>query len=174
MSQLTFMTALVHQAIRDPLTGGFSRRSGEEILDLHFSNSGRGNMALSVAFFDLDHFKSINDEFGHEAGDHALISTMESITPYQRSGDTLVRWGGEEFLLIMPGADIEQARTAVARIREAGFGWRPDGKPMTASIGIAERGIDQADNWKALVETADRRMYRAKQNGRNRFFSSDE
>lgn len=174
MSQLTFMTALVHQAIRDPLTGGFSRRSGEEILDLHFSNSGRGNMALSVAFFDLDHFKSINDEFGHEAGDHALISTMESITPYQRAGDTLVRWGGEEFLLIMPGADIEQARTAVSRIREAGFGWRPDGKPMTASIGIAERGIDQADNWKALVETADRRMYRAKQNGRNRFFSSDE
>lgn len=174
MSQLTFMTVLVHQAIRDPLTGGFSRRSGEEILDLHFNNAGRGKVALAVAFFDLDRFKSINDAFGHEAGDRALIASTEKITRCQRRGDTLVRWGGEEFLLIMPGTDIEQARIAIARIREAGFGLRPDGNPLTASIGIAERGADQAGSWKELVEMADRRMYRAKQNGRDQVFSGEE
>lgn len=174
MSQLTFMIALVHQAIRDPLTGGFSRRSGEEILDLHFNNAGRGKVPLAVAFFDLDHFKSINDQFGHEAGDQTLIQTTRNIARCQRRGDTLVRWGGEEFLLIMPNTNLEQARIAVTRIREAGFGQRPDGGPITASIGISERDIDQAGNWKILVEIADRRMYRAKQNGRDCFFSSDE
>jgi len=173
ISQLTFMVVLVHQAIRDPLTGGFSRGSGEEILDLHFVNSGRGKLPLSVAFFDLDHFKSINDHFGHEAGDQALILTTNSIASHQRRGDTLVRWGGEEFLLIMPNTNIEQAQKAITRIREGGFGLRPDGQPMTASIGIAERGIDQADSWKELVEAADRRMYLAKQSGRDRFLSSD-
>jgi GGDEF domain-containing protein len=69
MSQLAFMIALVRQAIRDPLTGVFSRRSGEETLDLQFTIAQRSNAALSIAFIDLDHFKSINDSFGHEAGD---------------------------------------------------------------------------------------------------------
>lgn len=174
MSQLTFMTVLVNQAIRDPLTGGFSRRSGEEVLELHFNNSGRGKQPLAIAFFDLDFFKSINDRFGHEAGDQALIVTTERITHAQRRSDMLVRWGGEEFLLIMPNTNIDQARAAVSRIRDTGFGARPDGEPMTASIGVAERNVDQAEDWKDLVDKADRRMYHAKQNGRNRFVSSDE
>lgn len=174
MSQLTFMIALVHQAIRDPLTGCFSRRSGEEILGLHFNNAGRDTMPLSVAFFDLDRFKDINDRFGHDAGDQVLILATKSITRDQRRSDMLVRWGGEEFLLIMPNTNIEQARVSITRIHQTGLGLRPDGTPMTASIGIAERNIDHAESWKELVEKADQRMYRAKQNGRNRFFSSDE
>ncbi len=173
MSQLTFMIVLVHQAIRDPLTGGFSRRSGEEILDLQFSNARRGKIPLSVAFFDLDHFKSINDHFGHEAGDELLIATTECISHTLRRGDTLARWGGEEFLLIMPNTTLDQAVATVCRLREEGLGRRPDGDPVTASIGIAERNIDGVDNWKALVDKADQRMYRAKQNGRDRFYSED-
>ena len=174
MSQLTFMIALVHQAIRDPLTGGFSRRSGEEILELHYNNAGRGKAALSIAFIDIDRFKLINDHFGHEAGDRALIDITENITRCQRRGDTLVRWGGEEFLLIMPGTDIEQARQAIIRIREAGFARRPDGEAITTSIGIAECNSDQTESWKDLVKKADQRMYRAKQAGRDRFFSRDD
>ena len=174
MSQLAFMIALVRQAIRDPLTGVFSRRSGEEVLDLQAIISARSNAPLSVAFFDIDHFKSVNDEYGHEAGDCVLISSTEHITHTLRRGDMLVRWGGEEFLVIMPNTDLEQARVAMIRARELGFGQRPDGTPITASIGIAERSIDEANDWKDLVEKADQRMYRAKQSGRDRIVHCDE
>ncbi len=174
MSQLAFMIALVRQAIRDPLTGVFSRRSGEEVLDLQSIISERSNAPLSVAFFDVDHFKSVNDEFGHEAGDQVLISSTEHISHTLRRGDMLVRWGGEEFLVIMPNTDLEQAVVAINRARELGFGLRPDGAPVTASIGIAERCVDQGNDWKDLVEKADQRMYRAKQTGRDRIVFRDE
>jgi diguanylate cyclase (GGDEF)-like protein len=174
MSQLAFMIALVRQAIRDPLTGAFSRRSGEEVLDLQFIVSGRSNAPLSIAFLDIDHFKSINDRFGHEAGDQALIAITRHINATLRRGDMLVRWGGEEFLLIFPNTDLEQAAVAIGRMRERGLGQRPDGTPLTASIGVAERSIDQTGDWKELLEKADQRMYRAKQAGRDRVFNHDE
>lgn len=171
MSQLAFMIALVRQAIRDPLTGVFSRSSGEEVLELQFTIASRSNAALSVAFIDLDHFKSINDRFGHEAGDQTLRDMTDTVSSNLRRGDLLARWGGEEFLLIMPDADMTQAEAALLRLRSIGFGMRPDGAPLTASIGIAERGADQAANWKALIDLADQRMYLAKQGGRDRVFS---
>lgn len=174
MSQLAFMIALVRQAFRDQLTGSFSRRSGEEILDLQSIIARRSQTPLAVAFIDLDHFKTINDQFGHDAGDQALISGTERITRSMRRGDVLVRWGGEEFLLIMPNTDIKQAETAINRMRQMGLGTRPDGTPLTGSIGIAERIADGADEWHDLVEKADHRMYRAKQEGRNRYFCNDE
>ena len=174
MSQLAFMIALVRQAIRDPLTGVFSRRSGEEVLELQFIIASRSGAPLSVAFIDLDHFKSINDQFGHEAGDKVLLGTTDAISLNLRRGDMLSRWGGEEFLLIMPNTDLTQAEAALARLRTIGFGLRPNQAPVTASIGIAERLADQAADWKTLVDTADQRMYRAKQSGRNRILSRDE
>lgn len=168
MSQLAFMTALVGQAIRDPLTGVFSRRSGEEVLELQFTIASRSDAALSIAFIDLDHFKNINDRFGHEAGDTALVQMTGIVSNNLRHGDVLTRWGGEEFLLIMPNTDLAQAQAALQRMRNIGFGLRPDGAALTASIGIAERGADQSENWKTLVEVADQRMYQAKQGGRDR------
>lgn len=168
MSQLAFMIALVRQAIRDPLTGVFSRSSGEEVLDLQFTIADRSNAALSVAFIDLDHFKGINDRFGHEAGDKALLDMTGIVSSSLRRGDMLVRWGGEEFLLIMPNTDLMQAEAALLRMRSIGFGLRPDRTPLTSSIGIAERSVDQATDWKALVDLADQRMYQAKQGGRDR------
>ncbi|HEX5392541.1 MAG TPA: GGDEF domain-containing protein [Rhodocyclaceae bacterium] len=174
MSQLAFMIALVRQAFRDQLTGSFSRRSGEEILDLQTIIARRSQAPLAVAFIDLDHFKSINDKFGHDAGDQALKSGTERINQHMRRGDVLVRWGGEEFLLIMPNTDIKQAEMAISRMRQVGLGERPDGTPLTASIGIAERMADGTDEWHDLVEKADHRMYRAKQEGRNRYFYNDE
>lgn len=168
MSQLAFMIALVRQAIRDPLTGVFSRRSGEEVLELQFTIATRSEAALSIAFIDLDHFKSINDRFGHDAGDKALTDMTRIVSSSLRSGDTLARWGGEEFLLIMPNTDLAQAQAALLRMRSIGFGLRPDHTPLTASIGMAERTVDQSTDWKALVDVADQRMYQAKQSGRNR------
>jgi len=168
MSQLAFMIALVRQAIRDPLTGVFSRSSGEEVLELQFTLASRSNTALSIAFIDLDHFKSINDQFGHDAGDKVLIDMTHVINNCLRSGDMLARWGGEEFLLIMPNTDLLQAQAALLRMCSSGFGFRPDNTLLTASIGLAERNSDQVSDWRSLVDLADQRMYQAKQGGRNR------
>lgn len=171
MSQLAFMIALVRQAIRDALTGAFSRASGEEVIDLQYTISVRSGAPLAVAFIDLDHFKSVNDTFGHEAGDKVLIKMIETISSHLRHGDMLARWGGEEFILIMPDTTVVQAEASLARLRRVGFGTRPDGMPVTASIGLAERCADTSATWPALVEQADRRMYQAKQDGRDRVVS---
>jgi diguanylate cyclase (GGDEF)-like protein len=174
MSQLAFMIALVRQAIRDPLTGIFSRRSGEETLELQFTIAQRSKAALSLAFIDLDHFKSINDSFGHETGDSVLKTAASTIAKHLRRGDMLVRWGGEEFVLILPHTDHQQAGIALARLRQSGFGRRPDQEPVTASIGLAELKADNCDDWRKLVEIADRRMYVAKRRGRNQVCDSDD
>lgn len=168
MSQLAFMIALVRQAIRDPLTGVFSRRSGEETLELQFTIAKRSMAPLSIAFVDLDHFKSVNDSFGHEAGDSVLKSAATSIGQQLRRGDMLVRWGGEEFVLILPNTDMGQARIAMERLRQAGFGLRPDQRAITASIGLSELREENVDTWRELVEIADQRMYFAKGHGRDR------
>lgn len=172
MSQLAFMIALVRQAIRDPLTGILSRGSGEEILDLQWKLVDRNNSTLALAFIDLDHFKSINDTFGHEAGDRTLRTFTKTLSKQLRSSDSLLRWGGEEFLLIMPNTDLDQANHALQRILSKGLGLRPDGKPLTASIGLAERCQDRILTPQHLLELADQRMYLAKSNGRNRVVSS--
>lgn len=167
VSQLAFIIALVNQTIHDPLTGAFSRRSGEELLELQQSYSLRHNTPLSLAFLDLDHFKDINDQYGHEAGDKVLRQVNQSIMRNLRHGDILIRWGGEEFLLVMPNTGVEQACQALDRVRANGLGQRPDGQPLTCSIGLAERHADCEGAWKALVEMADARMYQAKRLGRN-------
>lgn len=167
MSQLAFMIALVRQAIRDPLTGVFSRSSADEVLALQFTSSSRSGAPLAIAFIDLDHFKSINDTFGHEAGDKTLMAMTRMIGQQLRQGDLLARWGGEEFLLIMPNTDLAQAHAAMLRMRSLGFGQRPDNTPLTACVGIAERCADHATHWKALVDLADQRMYQAKAAGRD-------
>ncbi|GBG15517.1 uncharacterized protein NMK_3126 [Novimethylophilus kurashikiensis] len=173
LSQLAFMIVLVRENIRDSMTGCFSRPSGEELIDLQFTLARRSGMALSLAFLDLDHFKEINDRYGHDAGDEVLIKTSTTIRNRMRMGDMLVRWGGEEFLLVMPNTDRLQALTALERLTEQGLGLRPNGTPVTASIGLAEISTDDSLNWKELVEIADKRMYRAKTSGRNRIVADD-
>lgn len=169
LSQLTFMIAIVQQAIRDPVTGAYSRRCGQEALELQFSLAERTASPLAVAFIDLDHFKSINDSHGHDAGDRVLMNMAAWIMSGMRRGDILCRWGGEEFVIIMPNTDLGQAIQAIDRIREEGLGVRPDGvTPLTASIGIAEWRTDRIGDWKDLVEIADQRMYMAKAGGRDR------
>ena len=174
MSQLGFMIVLVRQAVRDPLTGAFSRSGGEELLQLQFSIASRGGAELSAAFIDLDHFKKINDQYGHEAGDKVLVDMAGVVYHTLRRGDILIRWGGDEFLLIMPNTSLIQAEAALARLRSAGFGATPGNIALTASVGIAELMSDRASDWKSLIEMADQRMYRAKQNGRDQVCSRDE
>jgi diguanylate cyclase (GGDEF)-like protein len=167
VNQLGLMQALMRQAMRDPLTGCYSRSSMEALLELHFANAARRGMPLAVAFVDLDDFKSVNDTHGHDAGDRVLMEFAERMRSASRIGDMVGRWGGEEFLVLLPHAVVAQAAAVCERMRAAGFGVRPDGRPVTASIGLAEKDRDGAANWQALVEQADARMVQAKRRGKN-------
>lgn len=168
MSQLHFMIQLVNQASHDALTQVYTRRVGEELLDSQFSTATRAGAPLALAFLDLDNFKMVNDRYGHEEGDNTLRKATAQIRKVVRRGDIVIRWGGEEFLVVMPGTDGPGARVAIERLRAEGLGMRPDGTRQTASIGIAERLSDNTADWGDLVERADQRMYVAKKGGRDR------
>lgn len=169
MSQVKLMTALVHQAIRDPLTGCLRRESGEELLGLQLALAARQEAPLAVLFADIDHFKDVNDTFGHEVGDQVLANTAEALRAPLRDSDAVLRWGGEEFVVVLPLATKAEAVRLIERLRARGFGRDRHGRAVTVSIGIAEYREDMVDNVPALIELADARMYQAKQAGRNRY-----
>ena len=169
ISQLSYMVSLVEQASVDTLTNCYSRNSGEEILDVQFRIASRQGTPLSVIFLDIDDFKIINDRFGHEAGDKVLAVAAQLIRNNLRDSDVLIRWGGEEFLMLLPHTDADGATRAIRRLRANGIGNRPDKTPLTASIGIAELTSSGVNTWADLVDLADAEMYRAKTGGKNDF-----
>lgn len=168
LNQLRYMISQTSVASYDELTGALTRRAGIEALELQFRLANLNSNNMSLAFIDLDHFKSINDDFGHDAGDEALKSATHSLMDTLRKGDFIIRWGGEEFVVILPGTSEESSRVVIERILHQGLGGRPDGSPLTASIGISDLNHDKAHYWKELVELADERMYQAKKGGRAR------
>lgn len=168
LNQLRYMISQTSVASYDELTGALTRRAGIEALELQFRLANLNESNISLAFIDLDHFKSINDSFGHDAGDEALKSATHKLMETLRKGDFIIRWGGEEFVVILPGTSEESSRVVIERILHEGLGGRPDGSPLTASIGISDLSHDKARYWKELVELADERMYQAKQTGRAR------
>jgi diguanylate cyclase (GGDEF)-like protein len=174
MSQLHFLMALVNQASHDKLTGTYARRIGEEMLNLQFGNARRNKRPLSLVFVDLDDFKKVNDRYGHDEGDRVLRTAAQSLLSGLRQGDLVIRWGGEEFLIVMPDTDTPGAMTAIRRLRVEGLGVRPDGNPQTASIGIAECITEAPETSTQLVEIADHRMYIAKQAGKDCVCTGEE
>ena len=166
--QLNYMLSLTRTISSDRLTGAISRHAGEEILKLFFHLASEQGRPFAVAFVDLDNFKLINDNYGHEAGDEALAGAVQQMRRMLRRGDQVIRWGGEEFLLLLTEADMEGVQLVLNRIQASWLGERPEGTPLTASIGVAERIADKVDDCNVLVELADQRMYRAKQFGRAR------
>lgn len=167
-SQLRYMITLVSQASQDPLTGAFTRRSGPEIIDLQFRVSARQDMPFTIVFIDLDDFKSINDNYGHDEGDRILVMFISNLKRFLRRSDAIVRWGGEEFLVVLPNTDMEGTKLLIRRIMKHWLGRRPDGRLLTASFGVAERQMDDLGDWPQLVELADKRMYEAKRAGKHR------
>jgi diguanylate cyclase (GGDEF)-like protein len=173
ISQLSYMLSLVEQASIDGLTHCFSRNSGEEILDVQFRIAARQDAPLAVIFLDLDDFKEVNDRYGHEAGDKVLAAAADNIRQNLRDSDILIRWGGEEFLMLLPHTDSEGASRAVRRMRNNGFGKRPNGLQLTASMGIVEMHKSGAKHWQELVEFADAQMYLAKTSGKDNYSIHD-
>ena len=160
------------QATHDPLTGLYNRRAFEEIAVHEISGCERTGSPLAIAMFDIDHFKQINDQFGHSAGDSVLKAAAEVLTHSMRDEDFLCRWGGEEFCALLPRASREQVQEVAQRVlqafRDADIQVRGKKIPITVSIGVASS--DGASRpFLGLVEAADAALYRVKQNGRNGF-----
>ena len=161
--------ALREQATHDGLTGLLNRTSILEKLDDELSRAARNGSSVSVLMIDLDRFKSVNDTQGHLAGDAVLREAASRLRSASRRYDSVGRYGGEEFLVVLPGCEAPAARVQAERLREAvaGTPFRADSRPldMTCSIGLAcSSHCPPAE----LVREADDALYQAKANGRNR------
>ena len=157
-------------AYRDTLTGKPNRRYLEGELATQLKVSERYKRPLSLISFDLDCFKTINDTYGHGMGDEVLIKVTHLVEPLLRGSDTFGRWGGEEFLVIAPETELEEAAALAERLRLAvEAAPYPHDVPVTASFGVITRTSDVSMS--ELLEEADRRLYAAKQRGRNRVMS---
>lgn len=169
--------ALVIQAMLDPLTNIYNRRAFEEIAFRELSGASRSGLQLSLVMFDLDHFKEINDAYGHLAGDAVLRTAAGLLRDSLRDEDFLCRWGGDEFCALLPRAKLEQAEAVARRVLQAfeefTFSHGGNRLRMSVSIGIASDG-SQARNLSDLVLRADTALYQAKIAGRNRFATAPE
>ena len=166
------MHRLNHQAATDQLTGLPNRRYLWEALGAELMRARRKQTPLAVMMLDVDHFKQINDRWGHEAGDMVLKNVTYAIRAVVRGSDIVARHGGEEFVVVLPEAseDIALARAEAVRMEIAGLKLTYGGEPLgtiTASFGVVvSRKLGETAE--GLVRIADHAMYEAKQNGRNR------
>ncbi len=163
----------------DPLTGIPNRRAAEERLEEEWRRSVRYGNPLAVALADVDHFKSVNDRFGHEVGDRVLRDVARTLDRTLRMEDFVARWGGEEFLLVLPNQDAAHARAALERVRErlADLDFHSDAGTrfgVTVSFGLATAPAPGVDSPARLVAAADAALYRAKEHGRDRIEISGE
>ncbi|PAV25671.1 GGDEF domain-containing protein [Tamilnaduibacter salinus] len=170
-NDLVTLAASYEQAARtDELTGLANRRDMQHRMDNEFSRYQRAGHHFSVVLMDLDHFKRINDDFGHDAGDEVLQQFAWLMQSLCRQSDLAARWGGEEFLLLLPDTSLLQALTLAERLRDAveGHEFVHDGQrlPVTISAGVCS--ISQCNNLDELLRQADQNLYEAKEAGRNR------
>lgn len=167
------LTEALDQGMRDPLTDLGNRRRFDLALAHEVAEAHRNGSKLALVLCDLDHFKSINDKFGHQVGDSILRLFATLLLNNVKGRDIAIRYGGEEFALILPDTDIEGAKNVTENIRRnlESSNWRvtttlkPIGK-VTASFGVAE--LEENESVQQLIQKADRRLYLAKRSGRNR------
>lgn len=156
-------------ADHDQLTALFNRHAIQRELRKAFKQFSRDGEIFSVVIIDIDHFKNINDTHGHEAGDAALRWMANNIRQYLRETDSVSRYGGEEFLLLLPGCNVHTTYKIAEKIRtsvsEKPFTWKEVSVPMAVSIGIAD--VQQAGSIAELIRQADKALYEAKAAGRN-------
>ncbi|MEM1034446.1 MAG: GGDEF domain-containing protein [Myxococcota bacterium] len=166
-----FQQRMYDAALRDPLTRIFNKKYFIDQLRTEFSYARRHGSSLSLVLFDLDHFKRINDTFGHLAGDDVLIDVAQQVQSMLRTEDVFARYGGEEFVIVLRGIRLDDAGVLAERIRarlEAHvFVSGVQRLPVTVSIGVAAYHEGLSDPLE-LVEAADSALYAAKEGGRNR------
>ncbi|NJN44559.1 MAG: diguanylate cyclase [Anaerolineae bacterium] len=165
-------------AVKDPLTGLFNRRAFDERLKAEIAHTCRHKTPLSLALVDIDFFKFYNDTYGHPAGDEILIKLAQILEDHSRGADVACRYGGEEFILILPGTDVEGAICFAERCRKSIENAEWPRRAITASFGMAtfegtSSGFDGNIEIE-LVTKADRALYHSKNTGRNRVSHFDK
>ncbi|WP_199448150.1 sensor domain-containing diguanylate cyclase [Marinobacter salarius] len=160
-------------ATTDSLTGAMNRYRIEHLVQVFLANAERYGHSFSLVLFDIDHFKEVNDTYGHDEGDRVLKTLVNSLESCLREGDQLGRWGGEEFLVLVPNTELTGATEFAERLRAqvaaTDFGLRD---PVTVSLGVTE--WRKGDSLKTLLVRADSAMYQAKKCGRNRVITELE
>lgn len=168
------VAVLAEQSARDPLTGAFNRRQGHHLLARHVGQTD-GAPALGLMMLDIDFFKLVNDDHGHAAGDRVLVEVVKRLQTLLRNQDAVVRWGGEEFLLLLPGMQLSKMPELAGRVLRVisevpvTVSDAPDAAkiPVTASMGCVVSPFGEITNLEALVQLADLALYKAKGSGRN-------
>ena len=166
---------LARMATTDPLTGLFNRRHMVELTEKLLAREQRQPGNLTLMLMDLDHFKEINDQYGHESGDRVLERVATLLREQGREQDFVGRWGGEEFLVVMPETDPVQAQAAGERIRAAvqAMDWKDvqSGLQVTLCVGVTQ--LSEEESFSNAIARADRALYRGKAHGRNRVEQGD-
>jgi diguanylate cyclase (GGDEF)-like protein len=168
--------ARLHEIARtDPLTGVSNRRRFLEVFAVEFERAQRYGGELSCVMLDLDHFKSINDRYGHVVGDRVLVAAAEAFRSSLRTADVIARWGGEEFALLLPHTNLAGAQAVAERCRrtleEAVIATEGVEVGVTVSVGVSGFPGDGLDSPDSLMRSADAALYEAKSRGRNRVVS---
>ena len=163
------------QVREDQLTGSLNRRGLDDAFERESARADRRGMPLCVALLDLDNFKALNDTYGHFAGDEALIHLVRIVKETLRPTDVIARFGGEEFLILLPETKIEDAIQTMMRVQRAltkhFFMYKNEQILITFSAGVAQRQPEEDQD--AVTNRADAAMYRAKKAGKNRVFAAE-
>lgn len=172
-------TVLEIHSKHDPLTGIFNRRAFNELYEREWRRSIRYSHTLSILMFDIDRFKSVNDRFGHQAGDEILKHTARVIADSaRREGDLAARFGGEEFILLLPDTPASSAFSIAENIRKAtarmSFHYDGHDVSITISAGLASMVPDKGADPELLIRRADEGLYLAKRSGRNKVCIYDD
>jgi diguanylate cyclase (GGDEF)-like protein len=172
MSMNRMVTKLDRLANRDRLTKLYNRRYFDEELDKEFERSARYKYSISLFMIDIDNFKKINDTYGHQKGDQVLSSIAAIVTGKMRLNDLVARYGGEEFVVILPEASSDNSANIAEKIRRQieTDSKEKTGLQVTVSIGCASR--NKNDTPESLIKKADKALYEAKKNGKNRVVTS--
>jgi diguanylate cyclase (GGDEF)-like protein len=162
---------LEEELLKDPLTGVFNRRAYDRLMEQEFSRYTRYGTVFSVILFDVDHFKRINDTYGHATGDTCLTEILKRVKPALRETDLLARYGGEEFIILLPETDSTSASRVAEKLRQIveNIDFIHKGKQVkiTISLGVTEASPSDKSH-QEIFTRMDQAMYEAKHAGRNR------
>jgi len=168
---------LEYQTLVDSLTGLYNRRAFEKKIHEEFERSKRYHNPLSLLILDIDNFKTINDTYGHHGGDAALVKMSETFREKTRQSDFCSRYGGEEFVLVLPETDQENALQVASKIQDAirssAFGTTARPFALTVSIGVSSTSTRFYSDWREMLNDADQALYLAKNTGKDRIETWD-